>query len=168
MSQPKLVFTADKTKVSGELSPKIRKTFTMLQVAAALTDGHEGCATAREGEQIMQIQFAIARKSNPNAEEPDSHRLVSMIAERFPDMRLSAMTILLLSSFSTREEHVEILAASLAWASLRQPEPISVETLTLELLPEGYPSSEYLDELVEYYRENPDLLWPPDLVVENI
>lgn len=164
----RLVFTDEATKVCSNLSPQMREAMRKVMLGATLLGrAAEENSTAEEAVEIMSMATRILNQTTGNADERVLN-FCKILAGRYPRMNVNPTTLTLLEGMSFSNKHYEVLAASLAWVSVERDKCVDFVELTDKLLPIGPPTEAYLDELVTYYEEFPDLLWPPSLIVSEV
>jgi hypothetical protein len=169
--ETRLIFTTDKSKLNDDVSPKMMKAIasvTAVMIMSGVKNQAQKASVATDmlNKSIQSRRTRIGKSQD--APRTSMYRIPKFISERYPDMMIDPYTVMLMYGMSERDEHDEILAASLAWVSLGRKDALGSGELVEEFLPDGYPSAAYLDELVDYYKEYPDLLWPPELVATEV
>lgn len=145
------VLTQDPDKITNVISPKLKVMFAVAHAVVSLCQGKEGMITAGRGASLGTLA----------SHDNEMTKVTRHIAARYPDMKISAAALTLLSGMTVNDRQLEIVAASVATRTLADGRPLGVERLISEILVIGYPKPEFMRELEKYYDDNPDLLWPP-------
>lgn len=147
-----LIFTSDASKLETELTPEIQKAFSMVRLVSNLTGKRSQIQPARKALEFVSLI--------PSPRVTEFRAMIEVIAKNAPDLPIDAYVCVLLGSMARRDQHFAVIGGSLAWGTVLHGRVIDSMYLIDKMLPDGYPTEQYLDELVGYYDERPDQLWP--------